>query len=358
MYSPDIAEGALDATTNLALDEPSGLTDVQIGWNRVWRLIVIEVPLFVGLALVIYFKFQVTLTKKAWLMHATEVCFMIELALKLYFFSMFQDHAPSMLLGKNSRSAQNWIFDSIFMVSYAITGLPFYYITSLIVTLLVMDILAFFVGQDGILSITGADGIPWCDDHPSSCQMVARINATFYLVTLVFIGLGLCILSKLEDASNRRIFLQLSIVTVQQENLVRGTEERAKILAAQKRSQDALLHSIFPKAIARDLIANLKQPLQFSLLRDSLEGTDLRSSPSHEKGPDGIGRTLAEQHQVSTLDLPLSPSLPLFLSLSLSHTHSLLETDFCGAHLRPSGRDHRLHRHSGVYFHVPDLSAL
>ena len=96
------------------------------------------------------------------------------------------------------------IFFKVFMVSFAVTGMPFYYMVSLIFTLITLDIFAFSLGDGGIKSITNVPGIPYCDENPEKCTHIAKVLSTFFMVAMVVLAIALTIMNKLEDRSNRR----------------------------------------------------------------------------------------------------------------------------------------------------------
>ena len=75
------------------------------------------------------------------------------------------------------------------------------------------------------------------------------VTPAFVLMT---IGLSIVIVSAFVDRSNRKGFIQKKIIEV----LARQKEET---LMKQKKEQEALIYSIFPRAIARDLIAAQKE---------------------------------------------------------------------------------------------------
>ena len=80
------------------------------------------------------------------------------------------------------------------------------------------------------------------------------VTPAFVLMT---IGLSIVIVSAFVDRSNRKGFIQKKIIEV----LARQKEET---LMKQKKEQEALIYSIFPRAIARDLIAAQKEEDDFN----------------------------------------------------------------------------------------------
>ena len=110
---------------------------------------------------------------------------------------------------------------------------------------------------------------------------------TLYLNLPVLIAICILFVGFVTDRSNRRAFLNKKMLQV-------VCQQREESLEKEKQEQDALIHSIFPKAIAEDLLT------MYKIVSDSQASTpttSLRQLTTTQK----LGRTLAALHKSVTI---------------------------------------------------------
>ena len=165
-----------------------------------------------------------------------------------------------------------------------------------------------------------------CKEFYNLCAFDFTISLVWPVCVIVLMGVQICIVSFFVDRTNRRAFVNKRLVEVQQIKLNHSNKQKERMLKRQKKDQEDLIYSIFPKVIAKDLIAKQARKNQMEEVSATLA---VSKSPTFKKTLEDVksdaigslGRTVARMHPVST-HAPPSPPLPLPLPLSLSHTFS------------------------------------
>ena len=152
------------------------------------------------------------------------------------------------------------------------------------------------------------------DADAGACEDVAHGLAVGLLVFLTLVTVAAVALTKLEDRSARQIYVGLRNIGCQERFLVRSMQEREALLAKQKRNQESLILSVFPKRIAHGLIASIahKEDKEAKAERAASRDLDGRGDDGGrgDGGGDGgkgselgglsfmrqIGCTIAEEH--------------------------------------------------------------
>ena len=154
----------------------------------------------------------------------------------------------------------------------------------------------------------------YCPLNRNKCDNF--VLTMFLLPILLFfvVALIIVIASYYADRSNRKSFVQKKLFTL----LALRSEED---LMRQKEESDSLIHLIFPKVIAKELIEEQAEqhlsPTNSLVRSNSLDQTLTRALTRVHISSGNLGRTLACMHQVSINQWALL-SLSLSLSLSLA----------------------------------------
>ncbi|QDZ22630.1 guanylate cyclase [Chloropicon primus] len=289
--------------------ETEAALERELSTSEVIASLIFQIPLIVGLLGVVLLYYLRRVKNKVWMLHLTEFCFLATTALKSARFGKWREADPTFLLGVNGHLAVNWVFDSLFLVAFSCCGLPFVQFLSVSMTLTLLDVLAFFVGEGGIQAVKPVTGVPFCDAYPDQCEIMAKILSVFFLSLLLLFFLALVLMSSLEDTANRRIFVQLKVVHALTKNLVNNT-------AQQHRLQKDLLHAVFPKKIAWELTQLSEEQQQQRV------GTTALPSPL-DLDHCMIGRTRADFHRSVTI---VFTDIVGFTSMSqMSSSHHVME---------------------------------
>mmetsp|Transcript_1362 Transcript_1362/g.2337 ORF Transcript_1362/g.2337 Transcript_1362/m.2337 type:complete len:365 (-) Transcript_1362:124-1218(-) len=150
-----------------------------------------------------------------------------------------------------------------------------------------------------------------------TCRIHQKWALSFPGVSLCALALCIIIVSFFVERSNRKAFVNKKIIDV-------FTKQREESLLQQKKEQEDLVYSIFPKPIAKDLIRNQTEKKR-TLLESSLESLNLDATKT-------FGRTVARMHRDITI---VFTDIVGFTSMSQScapynvmHFLHLLFTDF------------------------------
>jgi class 3 adenylate cyclase len=152
-------------------------------------------------------------------------------------------------------------------------------------------VLGFSLGKGGVSAVTALPGIPYCGSNSLACDSIVKILAVFFLVAECNLAIALIFLSKLEDRSSRTGFVSFNIIRAQKRKLKDSTREKEQLYINKQHDQESLLHAIFPKKVAKQLIAKggagraLENTLQHSYRLSSGE----------------IDETVAENHSGVTI---------------------------------------------------------
>ena len=109
---------------------------------------------------------------------------------------------------------------------------------------------------------------------------------SFAGISLFALALCIIIVSFFVERSNRKAFVNKKIIDV-------FTKQREESLLQQKKEQEDLVYSIFPKPIAKDLISKQTEKKR-TLLESSLESLNLDATKT-------FGRTVARMHRNITI---------------------------------------------------------
>lgn len=105
-----------------------------------------------------------------------------------------------------------------------------------------------------------------CFASPSNyeaCYESAVVRLSLAVIIIIIIALNIVIVSFFVDRSNRKAYLNKTVVAIQKQKLIKGTKDKEHLLMD-------LIFSIFPKPIAKDLIR--KQESQSLDFRNTLKG--------------------------------------------------------------------------------------
>lgn len=143
-----------------------------------------------------------------------------------------------------------------------------------------------------------------CVEHYNLCAYDLTITLIWPICVICILALQICIVSYFVDRANRKAFVNKRIVTVQQEKLNKSNKQKENLLRKQKKDQEDLIYSIFPKVIARELIT--KQAEENAMRERS---ATMNRSISLEKTLENLkrdafgtlGRTVARMHSHVTI---------------------------------------------------------
>merc|ERR1711977_567986 len=212
-------------------------------------------PMLLGLLASLVIIYTSKIKKKVWLFHLTEFFFTLQLALRAIAYGNWIERPAGFLLGENGHLAFFFVFGATFLVGFATAGLPFYYTFGFNATYIVLSVLGFSLGKGGVSAVTALPGIPYCGSNSLACDSIVKILAVFFLVAECNLAIALIFLSKLEDRSSRTGFVSLNIIRAQKRKLKDSTREKEQLYLNKQHDQESLLHAIFPRKVAKQLIA-------------------------------------------------------------------------------------------------------
>ena len=277
-------------TTGPSYDNIGSWDDSGFYYNFGLKVLYIT-PMLLGLIASIIIIYTKQIRKKAWLFHLTEFFFTLQMVLRAIAYGNWFERPAGFLLGENGHLAFSFVFGATFLVGFATAGLPFYYTLGFNITYIVLSVLGFCLGKGGLLAVTALPGIPWCSSNSLACDRIVRILAVFFLVAECNLAIALIFLSKLEDRSSRSGFVRMNIIRTQKRKLKDQTREKEELYLNKQRDQESLLHAIFPKKVAKKLIAKggADRGLQSTLL------------DSYRLYSGEIDDTVAETHKAVTI---------------------------------------------------------
>eukprot|EP00212_Chloropicon_laureae_P002864 CAMPEP_0197486364 /NCGR_PEP_ID=MMETSP1311-20131121/1281_1 /TAXON_ID=464262 /ORGANISM="Genus nov. species nov., Strain RCC856" /LENGTH=531 /DNA_ID=CAMNT_0043029401 /DNA_START=37 /DNA_END=1629 /DNA_ORIENTATION=- len=109
-----------------------------------------------------------------------------------------------------------------------------------------------------------------CNASPvnyAACFDSTILRVSFAIVIMILIALSIVMVSFFLEKSNRRAFVSKKVVGVQKQKLQKNTQEREVFLLKQKLEHEDLIHSIFPKVVAQDLMSRQSQEIATSGIR-------------------------------------------------------------------------------------------
>jgi len=123
-----------------------------------------------------------------------------------------------------------------------------------------------------------------------ACIRDYKFKLVFPLCIFVALSVALVLVSIFSDYWSRSLFVSQNLITVFQEKNTLCREQRERLLKQQKESQGHLIHSMFPKEVAKDLILRQAQA--------SREGEPAGSEedPLSMKNISHLGRSIAHMH--------------------------------------------------------------
>jgi len=145
-----------------------------------------------------------------------------------------------------------------------------------------------------------------CKEFYNLCAFDFTISLVWPVCVIVLMGVQICIVSFFVDRTNRRAFVNKRLVEVQQIKLNHSNKQKERMLKRQKKDQEDLIYSIFPKVIAKDLIAKQARKNQMEEVSATLA---VSKSPTFKKTLEDVksdaigslGRTVARMHPDVTI---------------------------------------------------------
>ena len=127
-----------------------------------------------------------------------------------------------------------------------------------------------------------AEGDWICDKKEDDCKVTAQLLVIGLILFTFIIMIAAGVILKVQEDVGRRTFLDMQVISAQERHLKHSSMQREVLLKTQKRNQESLIHSIFPKKIAQDLIESIAS-----------KGSSMKSNFSFMKH---VGQTASEDH--------------------------------------------------------------
>jgi class 3 adenylate cyclase len=122
----------------------------------------------------------------------------------------------------------------------------------------------------------------WCDE-------LAQLVVVIIFLSIIIVCLAFLVLSYIEERARREKFVSVQVMKLQQRKVVEFSQQKESLLRSQKKQQNDLICSIFPKKVAKDLVSTI--PSAFSFDHESSLYPNTASRDTR------IGRTTAEWHE-------------------------------------------------------------
>jgi len=269
----------------------------------------VSAPLILGLGLTLYVHFSEKVKDKQFIYVIAEPATVVFVV--LYYIVPLFDTAPetdtfyhqayNIVFGINGFMV-NYIISLIEqLVAFVLMGLPFYQFAEVCFFLALFTTLRFAEGRISYESVefdypddddSVGCGILALDNgqkifaQGSVCTRLAEVVFATLAMGAVVIMVVFLLITAFDEYQHRKKFLSVKVI-----KLFRESKEKA--LIKQKEHQESLIDSIFPPAIAKDLIANQASDAEI----DFSAGTRSFSRNSEWT----LGRTLARMHQQVTI---------------------------------------------------------
>merc|ERR1712048_795333 len=238
---------------------------------------------------------------RTWILHITSTGYLVYMAFIAFMFA-FSNHMFDVIYGP-----YGWLFQLMFSTASPLASLFFITLPPLVMLELMIIFVSVFLV---IVPLCNPAGNLWNlmteavtsglaenhsrDDisaHPELFpthdeDVVSRYKYHFIMPIILLCVLVVClvVVSVIVDISNRQSFINKKIIEAL-------TKQREGTLLQQKEDHENLIHSIFPPAVAKDLIRRqTPQPLKMSQ-----SGRDFRL------GHMSLGRSVAQMHQEVTI---------------------------------------------------------
>merc|ERR1711907_847683 len=135
-----------------------------------------------------------------------------------------------------------------------------------------------------------AAGFPSSTTEEESLRKIYSFRIVSPITLLCILVVCVLVVSVIVDITNRQSFINKKIIDAL-------TKQREKILLKQKEDHENLIHSIFPPAVAKDLI---QQQMHDSLSKVNSEMA-CKSFGHKNLGHMSLGRSVAQMHQEVTI---------------------------------------------------------
>jgi len=89
------------------------------------------------------------------------------------------------------------------------------------------------------------------------CQYGINVTMAGTIFFISLLSIALLFTSKMNDQRDRQIFVDTQVIAAQERHLMDSSMQRERLLKRNQRNQESLIHSIFPKKIAHDLIESI-----------------------------------------------------------------------------------------------------
>ena len=113
----------------------------------------------------------------------------------------------------------------------------------------------------------------------AACYESTVLRLSLSITVLLIIALGIIVVSKNRDERSRASYLNKRVVEAQRALVLRQKEQRERLLTRQKKTQEDLIHSIFPKVSLLLLAVVLASDIALLLAGDC--GGPHREAGSH-----------------------------------------------------------------------------
>lgn len=280
--------------------------------------LLVSLPLIVGLVACLVICMSKKVKRKGLIYVVTEPAVFIFILLyniMPYIDSRVETHtfyfqSLNVLFGPNG-----WIVNYLFssshqLLSFILMGTPLY--IYLEATILVLGFLVLqFLRQSGFRETSAAPSIKLIEDdscgvlplqdgevlYPTNkwCDELAQLVVVIMFLSIIIVCLAFLVLSYIEERARREKFVSVQVMKLQQRKVVEFSQQKESLLRSQKKQQNDLICSIFPKKVAKDLVSKI--PSAFSFDHES----SLYRNPNTASRDTRIGRTTAEWHDQVTV---------------------------------------------------------
>uniref|UniRef100_A0A7S2Z710 Guanylate cyclase domain-containing protein n=1 Tax=Chloropicon laureae TaxID=464258 RepID=A0A7S2Z710_9CHLO len=229
-------------------------------------------PILLGLLGVLFIRYSGKVARKSLLLLVTEIAIILEVVIGLglpVWIKLTMDkeeHPPGfdslldILFGKNGWIGNATYLYTTYMLFILLSGMPFQFSLEALTFTLAYLFLYWFGMKDWASIATATDtalgvGTVNCTESEPFCDRMARMTSVGCLVFFVILTALACAVCKQMDRAKRRMYILMEQIYSQKLHLCMSSMEKDILHEKQREVHEQVLFSIFPKVIARELVA-------------------------------------------------------------------------------------------------------
>jgi class 3 adenylate cyclase len=254
-------------------------------------LIMSLLPVLVGMLAVLFIRYSSKVTYKSSLLLVTELAIILEVVIGLglpVWIKLTMDkeeHPPGfdslldILFGKNGWIANATYLYTTYIMFILLSGMPFLFNLEALAFSLAYLFLYWF-GMRDVSTLKSAtdvfvdDGGVSCLSAEAFCDRMSIMTSIGILLFFVVLSVLACVVCKYMDNAKRRVYMQMQTIHSQKMSLHMSSLEKDILHDKQNEIHEEVLYSIFPKVIAKELLA---QPVSPQTSLQLIQSGDVRA---------------------------------------------------------------------------------